>query len=86
MKYSKNEVVKIDTTEDVEALYQEFKTMMLDDFRAGKSTKDQSQKMMDWMKEKLDMSEDLCARFLTEFTEQLLQDKSIDQQEWRNEK
>ena len=75
----------IETSDDVEKLYQKFKKRMLKHFRSGKSTKTASIEVSQWMKKKTGFSDESIRLYCGEFAKHLLVDDSLDKTESRDE-
>ena len=78
--------MKLESTEDIEELYQKFKKKMLKSFRNGDSAEGSGERMLNWVMKKAHLDEEAAVVVVSNFVEVLLKDESIDKQEEREEK
>jgi len=66
--------IEINTTEDIEKLYQGFKKKLMKDFDNGVTSKGEGKKMSEWIQKKTGLSELMSVKYAQEFLEQILKE------------
>ena len=77
---------KLETTEDIEKLYQKFLKRTLAAFRAGDSVDKYDEDSINWLMKKTGLGEEEAAIMIANFLDVLKDDTSINQNEMRKEK
>jgi len=76
--------IVINSTSDVEELYQIFKKKMIKNYEEGKSASEGGKEMTKWLMKKTGLNEPTANAYLVEFADVLMQDANLNPKEWEH--